>query len=98
MIITLEELRRRVTGFKKVLPGNTVEQRDWTNLEISRVLFKMTCVRTVPNPAIEIDKHDMQYELRKQYYDGIKLEAIAKAAKLREQTAQLKAARLQQVY
>ena len=97
MIITIEELNRRITVFQKVLPGNPSDNADWTRLEISRCMLKH-CVQRLFNPSVETDKHDLHFELRRQYYNDIKLAAVAKSIKLRAQTAQLKAARLQTVY
>lgn len=79
---TALEIERRVHAFATILPGNPATSEQWDTTEISRVMLKHAPMRFF-NPAVEWDKHDIQHELRRQYYKDIELEARAKIAQLK---------------
>ena len=88
MNISIEEFERRVTVFTKTLPNNP-DNKPWSIEEINRVMFK-SAPHKIFDPAIELDKHDIHFELKRQFYNDITVAARARAAELRRDRELLK--------
>ena len=89
-LITITELERRTDVFAKILPGNPVDNADCSKTDISRVMLKAIARNKIYDPAIQTDKHDIQHELRRQFYNDITVAARAKSAELRRDRELLK--------
>lgn len=88
-ILTITELERRIKRFQQILPSNVGTGKKWTDVDICRVIVKHCTTREF-NPSVPHDKIDLVHLLRKQFYTDIEIAAHAKAAKLHEQTSQLR--------
>jgi len=85
MTISINEFERRTTVFVKTLPNNP-DGLPWTQTEISRVMLKAS-PNVIYNPALAEHKIDIHHDLRRQFYNDIKLAARAKVAILKRDRA-----------